>query len=142
MLRVPSNVCGCVQLADGLTCVLQSAVDGAGPNCIMQTCQQQVNRDILALFMLGLALCLLAVLGLMRVPQRMIAAVRRAYHHIITVGPARQKARGSLLGNVMFMVHCLLNALLHLAQRSIDSITVLSRDVTLFSVLLRHLPAS
>ncbi len=80
-------MCGCMQLADGLTCVLQSAADGAGPNCIMQTCQQQVNRDVLALFMLGLALCLIALLGLMRVPQKMIAALRRVRHQTIMVGP-------------------------------------------------------
>lgn len=79
-------MCGCMQLADGLTCVLQTAVDGAGPNCIMQMCQQQVNRDFLALFLLGLALCLLAVLGLMRVPQRLASAVRRVHHQAVMVG--------------------------------------------------------
>ena len=79
-------MCGCTQMADGLTCVLQSTVDGTGPNCIIQTCQQQVNQDILALFMLGLALCLIASLGLMTVPQKMLGAVRRAHHQTVMVG--------------------------------------------------------
>ena len=76
-----------MQLASGLTCVLQNAVAGGGPNCIMQLCHQQVNKDVLSLFLLGMALCIAAVLGLTEVPKRLTRAVHRIQHYIIRVSP-------------------------------------------------------
>jgi hypothetical protein len=40
-------------------------------------CQQAASKDMLALFLLGAALCAVAALGLARVPQRLAAAARR-----------------------------------------------------------------
>lgn len=75
-----------LQLAGGLTCVLQNAVaGGSGPNCIMQLCHQQTNKDVLALFLLGLALCAVALLALLRVPWRIAAAAFRARRCAMTV---------------------------------------------------------
>ena len=70
----------CSQLAGGLTCVLQSAATGGGPNCMVQMCHQAASRDVLALFLLGATLCAVAMLGLARVPQKLAAAARRAAH--------------------------------------------------------------
>lgn len=75
------------QLAGGLTCVLQSAAAGGGPNCVAQMCHQAASRDVLALFLLGAALCAVAALGLARVPQKLAAAARRATYWAAKVRP-------------------------------------------------------
>ena len=75
----------CAQLSGGLTCVLDNAVTGGGSNCILQLCHGPANKDVLALFMLGLALCLVAVMGLTHVPTRLTRAARHARQGCATV---------------------------------------------------------
>jgi len=62
----------------------------------MQLCHQQLNKDVQSLFLLGMALCIIAVLGLTEVPQRLTRAVHRIQHYIIRVSLASRRTLKSL----------------------------------------------
>jgi hypothetical protein len=71
-----------VQLSSGLECVLQGAAakgQPSGSSCVAQVCQSTATRDILALFLLGLALHLLALLELCRVWRALARGLHRAW---------------------------------------------------------------
>ena len=65
--------------------MLTNTVTGDAFNCILELCHRQANRDVLALFLLGLALCLVTVMGLTHVPARLTRAARHAQHRCATV---------------------------------------------------------